>query len=103
MTCGVSGKESCCDSPQVDGETYDRSYDVAGDGNSGNMNFPATISSFRLDKYEVTVGRFRAFVQANMGTQANPPQAGAGAHTNIAGSGWDPSWNTRLVANTEGA
>jgi formylglycine-generating enzyme required for sulfatase activity len=65
------------------------------------MNFPATISSFRLDKYEVTVGRFRAFVQANMGTQANPPQAGAGAHTNIAGSGWDPSWNTKLVANTE--
>src|SRR6185369_13884247 len=57
MTCGAVGADNCCTSPQVAGGTYDRSYDVAGDGNSGNMNFPATVSSFRLDKYEVTVGR----------------------------------------------
>ena len=100
-TCGASGNESCCNSPQVAGGTYDRSYDVAGDGNSGNMNSPATVSSFRLDKYEVTVGRFRAFVKAGIGTQAAPPQPGAGAHANIVGSGWDPSWNTRLVADTQ--
>lgn len=100
-TCGASGKDSCCNSPQVAGGTYDRSYDVAGDGSSGNMNFPATVSSFRLDKYEVTVGRFRAFVQASMGTQVTPPRAGAGAHANIADSGWDPNWNIRLVADTQ--
>ena len=32
-----------------------------------------SISSFRLDKYEVTVGRFRAFVDAGMGAQTSPP------------------------------
>lgn len=99
-TCGVSGTDSCCDSPQVVGGSYFRSYDVAGDPNSGNMSYPATVSGFRLDKYEVTVGRFRAFVQAGMGTQANPPPAGAGAHAKISGSGWDSSWNARLVGDT---
>jgi len=76
---------------------YLRSYDVAGDGNSGTMSFPATISTFRLDRYEVTVGRFRAFVQAGQGTQAGPPAAGAGAHPTLVGSGWDASWNAKLV------
>ncbi len=101
MTCGASGNDSCCTSLAVPGGTYFRSYDKAG-GGSGDMSSPATISSFRLDKYEVTVGRFRAFVYAEsgMGTQANPPMAGAGARANIAMSGWDASWNASLTANT---
>ncbi|HRC55345.1 MAG TPA: hypothetical protein PKU97_05435, partial [Kofleriaceae bacterium] len=78
---------------------YYRSYDKAGDGSSGNTSYPATVSTFRLDKYEVTVGRFRAFVNANKGTQASPPGNGAGAHAAIAGSGWNTSWNTSLPAN----
>ena len=41
------------------GGTFYRSYDLAGDFYSGNMGFPATVSDFRLDTYEVTVGRFR--------------------------------------------
>jgi len=45
------------------------------------------------------VGRFRAFVDAGMGTQSSPPLLGSGAHANIAGSGWDASWNTSLVAD----
>jgi formylglycine-generating enzyme required for sulfatase activity len=64
------------------------------------MNAPATVSGFRLDKYEVTVGRFRTFVNAGMGTQTKPPAAGAGAHSKIPGSGWDPSWNTLLAIDT---
>jgi formylglycine-generating enzyme required for sulfatase activity len=79
---------------------YYRSYDSAGDPSSGNMDNPATVSSLRLDKYEATVRRFRTFVQAGMGTQSSPPPAGAGAHAKIGGSGWDASWNTKLVANT---
>jgi len=63
------------------------------------MSYPATVSSFRLDKYEVTVGRFRAFVQAGMGTQSNPPVVSAGAHPNIVGSGWETSWNANLAAD----
>jgi formylglycine-generating enzyme required for sulfatase activity len=42
---------------------------------------PATVSSFRLDKYPVTVGRFRQFVNAVW-----PPDGGAG-WLPVAGSG----------------
>jgi formylglycine-generating enzyme len=95
-TCGASGNDSCCNSLEVPGGSYDRSYDLAGYGNTSD---PATISAFRLDKYEATVGRFRAFVNAGMGTQKNPPVPGAGAHAKIAGSGWDGAWNKNLVAD----
>lgn len=100
MTCGASNNESCCTSLEVPGGTYYRSYDLAGDANSGNTMYPATVSGFRLDKYEVTVGRFRAFVQAGMGTQSNHPAARAGEHSDIPGSGWDSSWNLSLAGNT---
>jgi formylglycine-generating enzyme required for sulfatase activity len=62
--------------------------------------FPATVSSFRLDRFEVTVGRFRKFVAASGGTQQNPPAAGAGGHPGLMGSGWDPAWNAQLAADT---
>ena len=39
--------------------TYERSYDGFTFTNSNN---PATVSALRLDRYEVTVGRFRQFV-----------------------------------------
>jgi formylglycine-generating enzyme required for sulfatase activity len=65
---------------------------------------PATISSFRLDTYEVTIGRFRQFVNAaGLGTQATPPASGAGARTlngMASQGGWDPTWNASLKANT---
>jgi formylglycine-generating enzyme required for sulfatase activity len=39
------------------------------------------------------VGRFRKFVEAYPG---NKPLSGAGAHPQIAGSGWDVAWNASL-------
>jgi len=102
-TCGPTGTESCCDSPVVPGGTYARSYDVSGDGMYPDSSFGATVSDFRLDKYEVTVGRFRAFVNASMGTQASPPASGAGARTlnGMANQGgWDPSFNASLTTST---
>jgi formylglycine-generating enzyme required for sulfatase activity len=104
-TCGVNRGDDCCNSPVVPGdfpaESYFRSYDFAGDSNSGDVSAPASVSDFRLDKYEVTVGRFRAFVHAGTGTQANPPVSGAGAHLGIVGSGWDASWNNNLPATAD--
>ncbi|WP_437955188.1 SUMF1/EgtB/PvdO family nonheme iron enzyme [Sorangium sp. So ce119] len=88
--CGPDQDESCCASAVVPGGTFDRSNDPA---------YPATVNDFRLDRFEVTLGRFRAFVEAGQGTQANPPAAGAGAHPKIAGSGWDPAWNASLTAD----
>lgn len=99
-TCGNAGNSSCCDSLAVPGGAYFRSYDVVGDADSGDMSAPASLSAFRLDTYEVTVGRFRAFVASGKGTKASPPEVGAGAHPLIPGSGWQPAWNTYLAADT---
>lgn len=99
-TCGASGTDDCCHNRLVPAGQYDRSYDI--DGNMHIIPDPTTmasVSEFRLDKYEVTVGRFRAFVNAGQGTQAHPPANGAGAHAKIPGSGWNASWNTSLPAN----
>jgi formylglycine-generating enzyme required for sulfatase activity len=101
--CGATNNQSCCSNALVPGATFYRSYDVAGDANSGNMNFPATVSDFVLDRYEVTVGRFRAFVNAGVGTAASPPPAGAGArilNSTAAQGGWDPTWSANLPATT---
>jgi formylglycine-generating enzyme required for sulfatase activity len=75
----------------VPGGTFNRSDDP---------NSRATVADFYLDKHEITVGRFRQFVNAGMGTQKSPPAAGAGVHPLILGSGWDSMWNTRLTADT---
>jgi formylglycine-generating enzyme required for sulfatase activity len=100
-TCGPSASDDCCSTATpIPGGTFYRSYDVASDGMFPNMAYPATVSAFHLDKYEVTVGRFRAFLETGRGTQANAPIAGAGAHAKITGSGWDASWNSSLVADT---
>lgn len=99
-SCGAAN-EDCCSAGAVPGGTYFRSYDVAGTPESGDRKAPATVGAFRLDKYEVTVGRFRAFVEAGMGTQARPPSSGQGAHAAIAGSGWDEAWNKGLAGNKQ--
>ena len=80
--CG-STKESCCASPMVTGGTYDRSY-VFGDAGAGTD--PATVTGFWLDKYDVTVGRFRPFVGAVLSTDAGlgwRPLAGSGKHAHL--------------------
>ena len=79
----------------VPGGTFYRSYDGV---DFTDKSYPATVSDFYLDKYEITVGRFRQFVNAGMGTQASPPAAGAGE--GIPGSGWDTTWKTNLAATT---
>ena len=95
-TCGPAGTDDCCKSLLVPGGTFYRSYDGV---DYLDKNYPATVSDFYLDKYEVTVGRLRAFIDAGMGTQKDPPRDGAGAHPKIAGSGWRAAWNTELYPN----
>jgi len=97
VTCGPLGNDNCCKSLLVPGGTFYRSYDGV---DYLDNNYPATVSDFYLDKYEVTVGRFRKFVDAGMGTQKGPPGEGAGAHPKIAGSGWRSTWNTNLAVDT---
>jgi formylglycine-generating enzyme required for sulfatase activity len=63
---------------------------------------PAKISNFRLDNYEITVGRLRRFVAAYSQTP-NPSTiipAGAGKNPNNPNDpGWDTLWNSSLPAN----
>jgi sulfatase modifying factor 1 len=106
---GGSGTESCCTSLEVTGGTFYRTYGPVGtdgggsamaDGGATGEAYPASLSGFRLDKYLVTVGRFRQFVNAwNNGNGYTPP-AGAGKHThlnggkglNATGGGYEPGW-----------
>jgi len=95
-TCGAAANENCCATATVPGGTYYRSYDVSPGSSYKDMGAPATVSTFKLDKFEVTVGRFRVFVNAGYGTQAKPPAPGAGTHPALPESGWDPAWNQEL-------
>ena len=53
--CGPFGETDCCAQFSVPSGQYNRSNDPT---------YPATISSFSLDAYEITVGRFRRYVAA---------------------------------------
>jgi formylglycine-generating enzyme required for sulfatase activity len=64
------------------------------------------VSGFRLDAYEVTVGRFRQFVSAVVGGWTPPAGSGKHAHLNAGAgvnggteTGWDVSWNTYLASS----
>jgi sulfatase modifying factor 1 len=96
--CG-SNSESCCTSEQVPGGMYDRTYTYDDGGATGEAD-PASVSGFRLDKYLVTVGRFRQFVAATVAGWV--PAAGSGKHTHLNGglglasssdAGYEPGWN----------
>jgi formylglycine-generating enzyme required for sulfatase activity len=87
--------------PGIDTPSFSRSYDGVG---FADDRWRAQVSSFRFDKYEITVGRFRTFVAAVVAGWKPPAGAGKHAHLNggkgVAASGggfepgWDPSWVT---------
>jgi len=112
--CDPSGTVSCCESPLVTGGTFDRSYDGVSMGYTSRA-YPATVSDFRLDAFEVTVGRFRSFVAwVAIGV---PPAPGAGRHTHLNGGaglrdpgppggdeqGWQADWTVTYLPTTKAA
>jgi sulfatase modifying factor 1 len=98
--CGPMG-ESCCTSAEVSGGTYLRTYASSGGISAGSAD-PAVVSGFRLDRYEVTVGRFRAFVNAWNGGAGWLPADGSGKHAHLNGgrglinsgveTAYEPGW-----------
>ncbi|UQA57784.1 formylglycine-generating enzyme family protein [Polyangium aurulentum] len=82
--CGPQGKESCCAESEILGGMFNRINDP---------QYPAKLDDFHLDRFEVTVGRFRQFVA---GYPQNKPQKDAGAHPKIGASGWNPEWDVEL-------
>jgi formylglycine-generating enzyme required for sulfatase activity len=82
------GSQDCCEVQAVPGGTFNR---------FNNPAYPATVSPFSLDTFEVTAGRFRTWVEATNGDlRSNAPPPGGGAHPKIPGSGWREEWNDRL-------
>ena len=90
-SCIPGQSVNCCETEAVPGGAFLR----------GNIDGgQATVSTFTLDRFETTVGRFRRFVNLGLGTQANPPVSGSGASPRVPNSGWNPAWNSMLPAAT---
>lgn len=90
-SCGPSGVDDCCRAAAVPGGTFAR---------ANRVQAPATLSPFALDVYEVTVGRFRKFVEAGAGVRSRAPAVGSGAHPKVATSGWAAAYDARLPEST---
>ncbi|HEU4409293.1 MAG TPA: SUMF1/EgtB/PvdO family nonheme iron enzyme [Polyangiaceae bacterium] len=90
--CGVetSPSRDCCDSPRVIGGSFVRGYDGLSNART-HATGDATVSDFRLDRYEVTVGRFRRFLDQYSPTMI---ENGAGKNPNNPfDAGWHSDWN----------
>jgi formylglycine-generating enzyme required for sulfatase activity len=91
----------CCSSILIPGGQFpmgrsDKGSDAfAGASDNETPEHNVTVSAFRLDKFEVTVGRFRQFYNAYDPNRF--PMAGDGANTFIPGSGWNPAWSAELL------
>ena len=106
---GMAGTEcrggNCCTALPVAGGSFPMGRSSSGTdacptgqtcGISEQPEHPVTVSGFSLDKYEVTVGRFRRFVDAYPSSR---PATGAGTHPQIAGTGWQSAWDANLPAD----
>lgn len=96
--CGVDGVVgTCSDELLVPGGTF-MAGSAAGIG--GDNEIPphlATVASFYLDEYEVTVGRMRKYIAGYTGAL---PEPDAGAHPLVPGSGWNADWNNYLPGSS---
>ena len=108
-TCGANGDTNCCASSVVPGnamgdeyypQAFYRSYDVATDGMFTNMGYPATVSDVRLDTYLVTVGRFRAFVNAQAGNGRRPIRRGGAGGRTLNGMANQGGWSASDDGNS---
>jgi formylglycine-generating enzyme required for sulfatase activity len=86
-TCGKKG-ENCCTSLHVTGGTLVRSE------NGSTTKVTATEATFRLDRYEVTVNRFRTFFAFLKGGGHITPAAGA--QPDDPSTGWNSAWDSYL-------
>ncbi len=96
--CGVDGVSgTCSDELLVPGGTFVAGTPAGlGDDNEVPPHM-ATVASFYLDAYEVTVGRMRKYIAGYTGI---PPEPGAGAHPLVPGSGWNADWNNYLPGSS---
>lgn len=95
LSCGAG--VDCCEGREVPGGSFQM-------GDNANINAQpdekpphlTTVSAFTLDTFEVSVSRFRRFVEAYDGTL---PSSGAGAHPQIESSGWRVDYDAEMPAS----
>lgn len=88
-TC--SDGASCCESLYVPGGMFKRGYDAE---YFPDKDFPATISGFYLDRFEVTVGRMKQFME---GYDQLDLEDGAGKSSHIGDDqGWSRNYDLPL-------
>ncbi len=99
----TSGCDDCCASLSIPAGTFPMGRStVVGDSDYFDTDWTdelpeheTVVAAFALDKYEVTVGRFRQFVKAyNSWRSAGNPTVGAGARAPSSNTGWVESWTT---------
>jgi sulfatase modifying factor 1 len=96
--CGIAThRASCCESLPVTGGLFELQSQAIG------TTVPVTVSSFRLDRFEVTVGRMRQFIASYDDWIAQgQPEQGLGEHPLVPGSGWQvPRFSEQLPADAE--
>lgn len=95
LTC--TGAVSCCSLIEVPGGTFTMGTNTDPDRITNEAPpHQATVDGFWMDKFEVTVGRFRSFADVYDGTMPSP---NSGAHPKIAGSGWRLEYDANLPAS----
>ncbi|MES1172046.1 MAG: SUMF1/EgtB/PvdO family nonheme iron enzyme [Bacteroidota bacterium] len=99
LPCAVDGVSApCAEMLPVPGGTF-VAGSAAGAGHDNERPAHAvTVAAFQLDRYEVTVGRFRAYLANYKG---DPPPDGGGEHPLVPNSGWQPAWKNALGASRD--
>jgi sulfatase modifying factor 1 len=101
---GCRGSRCSCSGDDIDecaGNPCCRTLNVPtgsftlGAGESSSAS--ASLEGFGLDQFEVTVGRFRKFVDSYTGA----PQPDAGQHPFVVASGWQSPWDALIAADTD--
>jgi sulfatase modifying factor 1 len=106
---GTTEQANCCASQALPGGAFEMGRSIHGK-NRCPASLPAdlpctdnelpahqvTLSPFQLDRFEVTVGRIRKFVDA-WDYQGLP--VGAGGDGVVAGAGWQSAWNANLPSS----
>jgi sulfatase modifying factor 1 len=92
--------QDCCLSLPAWSGTVSRGCDDCGDCPGSEQGFPATVSSFELDAFEVTVARFRAFV-GHYPDSMPSTHSGANPHNASDDPGWEDAWTQKLPSTQQ--
>jgi sulfatase modifying factor 1 len=108
---GAVEQADCCQSIALPGGTFPMGLNLAGKnrcpaayvnvlgcvpGSDEVPEHPVTLAPYALDRFEVTVGRFRKFVDS---WEYHGLPEGAGGDAVVAGAGWQSAWNASLPAS----